>query len=1050
MDGKPIELNINFNNDIKGNFIRLPPELASEIYASDIPIQEFYFKINDRWIVSWDGFYSTNSNNVEINPILAHLFGSLKHNETIKFSIRRLPIENSQVPLSEVYVKPYHSDDWEILENNAEFLQHELLNQVKIVASNNPIICSVNNIISKITVDKIVPDNNGFGRLHNGTLIIVEPKLNEKRYITKKNNCNKLNLFKSDTSVSLERSLAWDIELEDTNSLKVFVKKKNFKSKFGYIKMINCDPTNIQETSKIKDFNNIQSKSTKVFVEIENMADSNIPENHICLTKMLWNILGFKNINNGYILQLESFKDDPWVNIFTNIENVKITISYNTMQDERKVEDLIKEIRYLTNNMSINHGNHQFTISLSAEINLIQKEIPYIDIENIKNYQFIHKLTNEIKPIIKLQSIPNPPYCETSNIISDIMNHLTRPIGTSSGSLLCGKSGIGKTSTALKLYNNLLYQTKYRIDYLSCETLINSLSLEKLKTIIDRQIYLGYIYKPSIWILDKADFVFNQIKSDENNGSSQNNSNLSDKITHYLINEVERVNQKFNNCIQIIFISDGKNVMNNLLFDKHFINKIWSLKSPNKEERSKLFEYFCTKNILFTDTLSCDDISVTFSDIALETEGYSPLDISNFVVKLYYECKLHDCTTINNQIFQSILKDFIPSALQNVNLQNKKNGMRWDQIGGLMEAKKVLLETLEWPTKYSPIFQNCPLRLRSGILLYGYPGCGKTLLASAVASQCGLNFISVKGPEILNKYIGASEQNVRELFEKAESVKPCVLFFDEFDSIAPKRGHDSTGVTDRVVNQLLTQMDGAEGLDGVYVLAATSRPDLIDPALLRPGRLDKSIICDIPNEEERFDILTKIVMKSRIHLENESVLKEVAKLTENYSGADLQALCYNANLKGIHRKLEKQNIGESTSNIIDKCKRDNTPNHHKYLIVNGSKNNNNDKNDETINEFLNKYYISKNKDLDSGEINESRRGREENDINEDQTEALTRKDLLEAVQETKPSISPSELNKLSYIYNMFQGKNKREDNNITVNEDPEKIISDVGTRLSLM
>ena len=139
-------------------------------------------------------------------------------------------------------------------------------------------------------------------------------------------------------------------------------------------------------------------------------------------------------------------------------------------------------------------------------------------------------------------------------------------------------------------------------------------------------------------------------------------------------------------------------------------------------------------------------------------------------------------------------------------------------------------------------------------MLFGYPGCGKTLLASAVARECSLNFVSVKGPELLNKYIGASEKSIRDLFERAKAAKPCVLFFDEFDSIAPRRGHDSTGVTDRIVNQLLTEMDGAEGLDGVYVLAATSRPDLIDPALLRPGRLDKSIICGVPNESERLEV----------------------------------------------------------------------------------------------------------------------------------------------------------------------------------------------------
>lgn len=192
-------------------------------------------------------------------------------------------------------------------------------------------------------------------------------------------------------------------------------------------------------------------------------------------------------------------------------------------------------------------------------------------------------------------------------------------------------------------------------------------------------------------------------------------------------------------------------------------------------------------------------------------------------------------------------------------------------------------------------------------MLYGPPGCGKTLLASAVAKECGLNFLSVKGPELLNKYIGATEQGVRDLFTRASAAKPCVLFFDEFDSIAPRRGHDNTGVTDRVVNQLLTQLDGVEGLQGVYVLAATSRPDLIDPALLRPGRLDRCLFCNLPTQEERADILRTVSKK--IRLADDVSLEEVAKWCEYYTGADLQALLYNAQLQAIHDLLDTDEDG---------------------------------------------------------------------------------------------------------------------------------------------
>ena len=151
-------------------------------------------------------------------------------------------------------------------------------------------------------------------------------------------------------------------------------------------------------------------------------------------------------------------------------------------------------------------------------------------------------------------------------------------------------------------------------------------------------------------------------------------------------------------------------------------------------------------------------------------------------------------------------------------------------------------------------------RVSQGLLLYGPPGCGKTYIAASIAKKFNINFISVKGPELLNKYIGASEQNIRELFEKAANQKPSILFFDEFDSLVPKRGSNGTAVTDRVVNQFLCYLDGVEGRDGVFVMAATSRPDLVDVALLRPGRIDKAVKCNFPEANDRKEIL-KIYMR---------------------------------------------------------------------------------------------------------------------------------------------------------------------------------------------
>jgi len=247
----------------------------------------------------------------------------------------------------------------------------------------------------------------------------------------------------------------------------------------------------------------------------------------------------------------------------------------------------------------------------------------------------------------------------------------------------------------------------------------------------------------------------------------------------------------------------------------------------------------------------------------------------------------------------SALEGFVPVSLQGLPLQ--KSSTTWRDIGGLETVKETLKETLELPTRYAPLFATVPLKLRSGILLYGPPGCGKTLLASAVAKECGLNFISIKGPELLNKYIGASEQAVRDAFAKAEAARPCVLFFDEFEAICPARGADSTGVTDRVVNQMLCHLDGVEGRKQVYILAASSRPDLIDPALLRPGRLDKSLFCGFPNEKERRGILR--ALSRNLNLERDVDFKQIAARTENYSGADLKGILNDAQLLVVHSSL---------------------------------------------------------------------------------------------------------------------------------------------------
>ena len=228
----------------------------------------------------------------------------------------------------------------------------------------------------------------------------------------------------------------------------------------------------------------------------------------------------------------------------------------------------------------------------------------------------------------------------------------------------------------------------------------------------------------------------------------------------------------------------------------------------------------------------------------------------------------------------------------------------------MKKAKETLKEMLIWPAIYSELFSKCPLDPPSGILLFGMPGTAKTTLAISVAYESKINFISIKGPELLSKYVGNSEANIRNVFVEADSRKPCLIFFDELDSLAPKRGHDNTGVTDRVVNQLLTQLDGIETRKGIYVLAATSRPDLIDPALLRPGRFDKCVHCPMPSESERYEILNILI--NDLNVEEKIDFRFLARETENFSGADVKALLFNAQVLSIYRYMdEMQEVANS-------------------------------------------------------------------------------------------------------------------------------------------
>jgi transitional endoplasmic reticulum ATPase len=341
------------------------------------------------------------------------------------------------------------------------------------------------------------------------------------------------------------------------------------------------------------------------------------------------------------------------------------------------------------------------------------------------------------------------------------------------------------------------------------------------------------------------------------------------------------------------------------------------IKVPDKRGRKDILAIH-SRNMPLTDDVNMDKL-------ASVSHGYVGADLEYLCKEAAMKClrrllpvldlqeeKLSpetlDKLIVNNDDFSKALVEVVPSGMREVFIENPD--VKWDDVGGLDDVKRELQEAVEWPMKYPGLYDKLGHKMPRGILLHGPSGTGKTLLAKAVATESEANFVSVRGPELLSKWVGESERGIREIFKRARQSAPCVIFFDEIDSIAPIRGAGGeTAVSERVVSQLLTELDGMENMHGVIVLAATNRADMIDPALLRPGRFDKIIQIPLPDKKSRKSIL-------KISSENIPIIEDgtddqrvdfdkLAEVTDGLSGADTAAIANTAVSLVIHEFLDK-------------------------------------------------------------------------------------------------------------------------------------------------
>jgi transitional endoplasmic reticulum ATPase len=346
------------------------------------------------------------------------------------------------------------------------------------------------------------------------------------------------------------------------------------------------------------------------------------------------------------------------------------------------------------------------------------------------------------------------------------------------------------------------------------------------------------------------------------------------------------------------------------------------IKVPDKKGRKDILMIH-TRNMPLSDDVNLDKIaSISHGYVGADLEYLCKEAAMKCLRRLLPELNLEDeklppetldKLVVNDADFQNAFKEVTPSGMREVFIENPD--VSWEEVGGLEAVKRELQEAVEWPMKYPTLYSKLGHRMPRGILLHGPSGTGKTLLAKAVATESEANFISVRGPELLSKWVGESERGIREIFRRARQASPCVIFFDEIDSIAPVRGvGGETAVTERVVSQLLTELDGIESLHGVVVLAATNRADMIDTALLRPGRFDKIILVPLPERDGRKKILE--INTKEIPLVRESTvngvknldyvdLDKIAETTEGMSGADVAAISNTAVSLVIHEFLAK-------------------------------------------------------------------------------------------------------------------------------------------------
>ena len=575
------------------------------------------------------------------------------------------------------------------------------------------------------------------------------------------------------------------------------------------------------------------------------------------------------------------------------------------------------------NNQEFNNNSKSF---LSKKRNMSSNKMSMIPLSNSFNPEkFLYKSSIKLSSLGGMTDIVK----KITEIISNPLNYYqaykeinTLPI---KGLLLCGPPGCGKTTLAYSIGG------EFQIPFykITGPDIISSLSGESEQII--RNLFNSVIENaPSILFIDEIETILGR--------REQANKEMERRIVAQIMTCIDDINDKqlseLNAPVFVIGATSKPEFIDSSMRRSGRFDVEIHIGFPSIEMREEMIISITKKNKISKN--------INFKEIAKKTPGYLAADLQslaraaghNAINRLIKNKKIKinsenlEENNINEELDLENLyieqEDFT-YALTQIQPTSKREGfttipnVTWDDVGGLKELREELYYDIVLPITEPSKLKIVGISKAVGVLLYGPPGCGKTLLAKAVANEAKANFISIKGPELLNKYVGESERAIRSLFIRAKNSSPCIIFFDELDALVPKRSQENNNSSERVVNQLLTEMDGLEDRKQIFIIAATNRPDIIDPAMLRPGRLDKLLYVPLPDHNDRCSILETITKNLKLDQDIELGKINGDKRMEGFSGADIAALVREAQLHALKRlnEKEKERIKKENENKME-------------------------------------------------------------------------------------------------------------------------------------